>query len=482
MKLSGKHKVIILVTFLILTLSFGLSIANYWSAFEQTRKQLKENSLPLSTDNIYSDIQKIIIEPSLISSVMASDTFVHDWFKTEDQNPEKIVKYLSAITQKYKFSHTFLVSSHTKNYYTNDGFLEPLSLNKKDNMWYFRFINTPHSSEINIDNNELLDNNLLLFFNYKILGENKDLLGVTGVVFKTSYISEMFKRFKQYYKLKVFLMDKKGNIVLSEQGINNSKKLAEKAKMQTLLPEVLRHKSTILDLDYNSKNYIIKSKYITELNLYLIVQAELDQFTEKDRDHLIVNIIIALIITGIIILIILRTFMSYTKQLSELANHDALTQLPNRRTFNESFKLIWKQYQQNKCTACLALFDIDNFKKINDTLGHPTGDKVLQQIADLLTSHIRNTDYISRWGGEEFSILLINTNTYNAKIIVEKFRSTLENDPKLQEITGGTVTASFGLTSFSNGNSIKDITTLADNALYKAKIAGKNCVKMSTEL
>ena len=482
MKLSGKHKVVILVTFLILTLSFGLSIANYWSAFEQTRKQLKENSLPLSTDNIYSDIQKIIIEPSLISSVMASDTFVHDWFKTEDQNPDKIVKYLSAITQKYKFSNTFLVSSHTKKYYTNDGLLETLSPNKKNNMWYFRFINNFPSSEINIDNNELLDNKLLLFFNYKIFSDNKDLLGVTGVVFKTSYISEMFKRFKQYYKLKVFLMDKNGNIVLSEQGINNSKKLAEKAKMQALLPEVLRHKSAILDCDYNSKNYIIKSKYIKELNLYLIVQAELEQFTENDRNHLIANIIISLIITAIIIFIILRTFMSYTRQLSELANHDALTQLPNRRTFNESFKLIWKQYQQNKCTACLALFDIDNFKKINDTLGHPTGDKVLQQIAGLLTKHIRNTDYISRWGGEEFSILLINTNIVNAKIIIEKFRSTLENDHDLQEITGGTVTASFGLTSFSNGNSIKDITTLADNALYKAKIAGKNCVKISTEL
>ncbi len=482
MKLSEKHKVILLITFLILSLSLGLSIANYWSAFEQTRKQLKENSLPLSTDNIYSDIQKIIIEPSLISSVMSSDTFVHDWFKTEDQNQDKIVKYLSAIAKKYSFSNTFLVSSHTKKYYTNDGFLETLSLNKKDNNWYFRFINNFPSSEINVDNNELLDNNLLLFFNYKIFSDNKDLLGVTGVVFKTAYISKIFKHFKEDYNLKVFLMDKHGNIILSEQGINNTSKLAEKAKMKTLLPEVLQHNSTILDLDYNAKDYVIKSKYINELNLYLIVQAELDQFTKNDRNHLIVNIIISLIITAIIILIILSSFMSYTRQLNKLAHHDPLTQLPNRRTFNENFKLILKQYQQNKCTACLALADIDNFKKINDTLGHPIGDKVLQRIADLLGKHIRSTDYISRWGGEEFSILLINSDIDTAKIIIDNLRSALETDHKLQEITGDIVTASFGLTSFTNGASIKEITTLADSALYKAKIAGKNCVKISTEL
>ena len=477
MNFTVKHKIIILVSFLIILLSFGLSIANYLSGFEHTRNQLKENSLPLSTDNIYADIQKIIIEPSLISSMMANDTFVLNWFKEENKSSDKIVEYLAAIKEKYGFSDDFLASSVTGKYYTSEGFLEVLSPSKKDNDWYYRFCIQDKDHEVNIDNNELLDNNLLLFFNYKIHNESRELLGVVGVVFKTEYISKMFHKFREYYKLNVLLIDEKGSIKLSEQGITGANRNAERSKVAGMLPMVLEKKSNVFDYEENSREYLVKSKYIEELGLYLVVYVELEEFTASLQNRLIANIAISMLLSSLIILIILRTVMSYTRQLNLLAHHDVLTGLSNRRTFNHSFKMIWEQYQRSKRDTCLIFFDIDKFKDINDTLGHPLGDKVLVRVAELLRQQIRNTDYISRWGGEEFSVLLIDSRLEGAMMVADKLRNLIQTDVILNDLVKGSVTVSLGVTEFHVGDSVSDIMVRADVALYRAKQSGRNCVK-----
>ncbi len=480
MKLNVKNKVVLLVPVLILLLSFGLSIANYWSAFEQTRKQLSENSLPLSTDNIYTDIQKVIIEPSLISSMMSNDTFVRDWLKHDEHDTQKIVKYLDSIKNKYGFSDTFLVSSATKKYYTCDGMLETLSPNKEDNGWYFRFSKQPTRYEINIDNNELIDNKLLLFFNYKIYDENDDLLGIVGVIFKASYISEMFTRFREYYQLRVFLMDKEGHIRLSEKGISGSDKFPEKEKLAGEVAEFLKDRSIVTEYQYDSKDYLVKSKYIDELGLYLVVAAELSQFTGSLQKQLLVNLGISLLITIVIILLILRTISVYTKQLNNYAHYDALTGLPNRRSFNENLRKIWLLHQRDRREKSLVFFDIDDFKSINDTYGHPVGDMVLIRIAELLRDQVRESDYMSRWGGEEFSLLLIDSSLEDSKNVAEKLRASIEKDSRLRDIEPKGITASFGLTAFDFEDSLNDILFRSDKALYEAKNAGKNCVEIYT--
>ena len=471
------HKIVLLVSFLIVLLSFGLSITNYISGFEQTRKQLKENSLPLSTDNIYADIQKIIVEPSIIASMMASDTFVLDWFHTEEENSDKIVKYLDAIKNKYGFSEDFLVSGATERYYTGEGFLEVLSPTKPDNAWYYRFCKQDNNNEVNIDNNVLLDNKLLLFFNYKIYNNARKFLGVVGVVFKTEYISKMFHRFREYYKLNVMLIDEQGDIVLSEQGINGTDMHAERDKVAMMLPMVLHKKSNVFDFTDKSREYLVKSKYIKELGLYLIVYAQLEEFTVTLRNRLIANLAISMLLSSLIILIILRTVMSYTRQLNLLAHLDVLTGLSNRRTFNHSFNMIWEQYQRTRRNTCLLFFDIDKFKDINDKFGHPLGDKVLVRIAELLRQQIRNADYLSRWGGEEFSVLLIDSRLAGAMMVAEKLRTLIQTDKELCNLVDGCVTASFGVTDFQVGDSINEIMVRADMALYRAKQDGRNCVK-----
>ena len=144
------YRIVFIITALLFTLSTSLTVVNYFISIESTQSQLKNSSLPLTVDNIYTEIQKQIIEPNLISSMMAHDTFMKDWLTHEENNTDKIVRYLDTIQNKYKMSTTFFVSEKTKNYYTASGFIEKVKPENPNNAWYFSFKNNPELHEINI--------------------------------------------------------------------------------------------------------------------------------------------------------------------------------------------------------------------------------------------------------------------------------------------------------------------------------------------
>lgn len=118
--------------------------------------------------------------------------------------------------------------------------------------------------------------------------------------------------------------------------------------------------------------------------------------------------------------------------------------------------------------------DIDNFKNINDKLGHQKGDVVLKRIATILNENIRQTDLIARWGGEEFIIALIDSSLEDSKIICEKLRKSIEEDLELTNLCSYNVTASFGLTMVNSTDTKENLLLRVDNAMYKSKNEGKN--------
>ncbi|MEJ2373469.1 MAG: GGDEF domain-containing protein, partial [Sulfurimonas sp.] len=192
---KGNFRVLFIVSGLLLVLSLSISLINYAISLNSVQKDLVTRSLPLSVDNIYTEIQTHLIEPSLISSMMANDTFVKDWLLSTEADETKITSYLETIRNKYGMFVTFLVSDKTKKYYTHKGLLEHLDQNKTDNKWYFTFKELPKDHEINLDYNGNIDNSLMMFINYKIYDSKYHLLGATGIGHKIGYIDGMLKRF-----------------------------------------------------------------------------------------------------------------------------------------------------------------------------------------------------------------------------------------------------------------------------------------------
>ena len=164
--------------------------------------------------------------------------------------------------------------------------------------------------------------------------------------------------------------------------------------------------------------------------------------------------------------------------LENMACHDYLTGLYNRRKLFESIDQhieIAKRYNQ---TVNFCLFDIDDFKIINDSEGHPEGDRILIRIGEILKSSLRKSDIAGRYGGDEFYIFIPVAEEEQALKAVEKIKQGIRN---MKTEAGKTVTCSFGLTSYT-GREIPDINyilTNTDRSLYTAKSSGKNTIKIT---
>jgi diguanylate cyclase (GGDEF)-like protein/PAS domain S-box-containing protein len=161
----------------------------------------------------------------------------------------------------------------------------------------------------------------------------------------------------------------------------------------------------------------------------------------------------------------------YEDRLEMLATHDPLTGLPNRRTFDERIVSELARARRHDRPLCLALLDLDRFKQINDTLGHPVGDHVLAGVAGVLRNHIRGDEIIARVGGEEFAWILPDAEESGAQAAVTRCLAAVaaanfEGAP--------TITVSAGVCAARDGLDVGELYRRADNALLAAKHGGRN--------
>jgi len=165
------------------------------------------------------------------------------------------------------------------------------------------------------------------------------------------------------------------------------------------------------------------------------------------------------------------------KELRRLATTDPLTGIRNRRYFFEFANNELARTRRNNRAFSIILFDVDHFKRTNDTFGHQAGDYVLKTITATCHENLRQIDVLARYGGEEFIILLPDTSIDNAEKVADKIRTLIANQEITFENHHIPVTVSIGVASFStNSELLDDLLSRADDALYQAKEAGRNCV------
>ena len=198
----------------------------------------------------------------------------------------------------------------------------------------------------------------------------------------------------------------------------------------------------------------------------------------EDYIRLKKNMVITLILFSVIIMLIIILvghFIWVRIKFEEMATYDKLTSLYNRHMFLELFRQILARMKRANTSSIIIMADIDHFKKINDKYGHNCGDRVLQQFAKIIKENIRESDIPSRWGGEEFIILLPKTTLDNGIKLAEKIRQKIElADFGIKK----QVTCSFGVSEINDYES--DITSIierADKVLYKSKSNGRNRVE-----
>jgi diguanylate cyclase (GGDEF)-like protein len=188
----------------------------------------------------------------------------------------------------------------------------------------------------------------------------------------------------------------------------------------------------------------------------------------------------------LVFLVVLAMYRSHIERLhteyevmANLAYTDTLTSLPNRRRLYEDVYRLIALAERYGQEFCVCLFDLDHFKRLNDTHGHLVGDQVLQEVAQVARLHLRAADLFGRWGGEEFVVLLPQTRLSDAQTALERVRLALHTIalPNVHAVT-----ASFGIAAYLPGDTRESLLHRADQALYLAKTTGRNRIVVDGEM
>jgi len=203
---------------------------------------------------------------------------------------------------------------------------------------------------------------------------------------------------------------------------------------------------------------------------------------EIRKTGIIMSVLIPVLVTPLIIWIIVGLLIKIhllEKEIRNIAEYDMLTGLMNRRRFFERAESIYKLAKRYRDNFAILYMDIDNFKNINDSYGHASGDKVLEKFGQTLLANMRDSDLVGRIGGEEFLLLLPKTDMAGAFIVSKNMRQKIN---KLS-ITSESNTIQFDMSvgiavsKFKAEQTLEDIIHQADKALYIAKNSGKDCEK-----
>lgn len=476
--LGKKNQFIAAVAALLLVGFLATSLISYFVAQHSLSEHIAEESLPLTSDNIYSEIQRDLLTPILISSLMAHDTFVRDWALHGEGDAVKIRNYLQEIQKKYNTITAFFVSERTRSYYHPTGVLKTVDPNEPGDAWYFRVRDKSEPYEINVDADTADRSRLSIFINYRVVDGSGNFIGATGVGLSVNAVTQLIETYQHRYGRRIYFVDREGNVTLHGSGFTMAPRLRDRPGLARFATQILASPSASFTYSAEDEgNVYVNSRLVPEFGWYLLVEQRDDPGEARIQTTLIVNILVSLTITVLVMLIAWLTLSGYQRRLEQMATTDKLTGAANRQVFDLIFDRAVKIAERRSKPVSMINIDIDHFKSVNDTYGHQGGDAVIQAVADLIRRNIREADTLCRWGGEEFLLLLddcaLDDAGHRAEIIRQAVAGTRINYGR-DKIA---VTISLGVAQHRPGETLLALISRADGALYAAKQAGRDQVR-----
>jgi diguanylate cyclase (GGDEF)-like protein len=478
--LSLRTKLIITLSVLLLSAFLATNIINYNVSKHSLHTSLVQDSLPIISNNIYSEIQRDLIGPVQVSSLMSNDTFVKDWLLNGETEVEKIQNYLREIRDRYQFDSAFLVSAQTKNYYHFNGIHKVVTPEDAHDVWYYSFVESGVAMRLDIDTDEAAENRLTIFINHRLTDANGQLLGVTGVGLSMNKIGEMLESYRGMFDRVIYLIDKEGVIQIHPDIDQLKIPVFERNQLLPFKEAILQNKNKPQSFEFDNEeghHILLITRYIPEFDLYLMVEQDESRALEEIRTNLIWNLVFGLLISLLIILLNIITVNYFQRQLERMATSDPLTGLANRRVFWDKARSEFTRSRRCQSPLSVLMIDLDHFKRLNDTYGHLAGDEVLKEFAKICQLNLREYDTFARFGGEEFTVILPETEAEKALIVANRLRSAVEAMTVMVDGKAIRYTISIGVSQLgSRDSSFDDILLRADDALYTAKRNGRNRV------
>ncbi|UZE13381.1 sensor domain-containing diguanylate cyclase [Pseudomonas sp. B21-053] len=461
------------------------SFLSYYASRASIRDNIVNTELPLTSDTVYSEIQKDLVRPILISSMMSRDTFMRDWVVNGEHDPDQMTRYLNEVMTHYGAYTAFFISNSSLTYYHAKGVLKQVKIDEPRDAWYFRVRDMKEPYEINVDPDLANKDNLTFFINYKVYDYDGRFIGAAGVGLTVDAVIKLIDKYQQRYQRSVYFVDTFGRLVLTgaeggPEGARAGRSLGDLDSMKGLVSQLPKPHSGSYEYSVHGQGHFLNVRFIPELNWYLFVDKREDGALSEIRQSLYLNLLICLLVTSIVLVLLNRVIKRYQGKIQAQAILDSLTELPNRRGFDLLAAQAMHEAQREPKPLTALLLDLDHFKVLNDTHGHLAGDQVLIGFARDLESCLRHSDIVCRWGGEEFIVLLKDTDGETGQKIAEKIRQHVEKQRYAYDGKELQLTVSIGLTTLQPDETLHTLLSRADHAMYRAKQAGRNrtCVEM----
>jgi diguanylate cyclase (GGDEF)-like protein len=459
----------------------GISVLGFLVAQGAIRNSIVNQSLPLAGDSVYSEVQRALLRPIFIAAQMAQNTFLREWVEAGEPDNGAVVRYLGNIKKQFDANTAFFISERSKKYYYSEGILKVIDKNAPRDQWYFDFVGKNQTYELSSDPDEANKNRMTVFINYRLENADGKLLGVTGVGVSFDTLSQVINRIERRFSQRVYFTDQTGNIVLAD-----NKRSEWRGKIQNL-PGVKSIAAWVLAVkDPMQTSYMrgdsvvqVNSRFVPELGWFLLVEQDESIATAPVLRLLFINLLLGAIATALVLSLALFAINTYQRRLERLATTDALTEAKNRSLGEALLEQAHKEALREQKPLSVIVFDIDDFKRINDTHGHATGDHVLREVVKLTRATLRQSDTVVRWGGEEFLVVLKNCSLSDAQPLGIGLQSQMAQQPFVVGGKSITVTISVGIAQLESSETPEQLVKRADDAQYSAKRSGKNRVAVA---
>lgn len=436
-----------------------------------------ENISKLTSSNIYAEINNELTKPMFVSLTMANDAFLKSWLHEEQSqyadpaHRKKLLRYLQDLRKKYAYNSVFLVSASSNLYYHYEGVHKKVSPRNAHDVWYYAFLKSGKTCDLDVDVDEADNNVLTVFINCRVEDADGTLLGVVGVGLRMRYLQDLLNYFEKNFHLSTFLVNREGLVQ-----VHTDADRIEKVRLSDLLP--VRKEAALPPPEAeirtawydsgNRENYLIV-RYIDQMEWYLVVDKDTavlrsSFFSLLARDFCIIAVVIA-----VLLLLSSHVVRTYRNRMILLATTDELSGLLNRRAFRERLEKHLTQRRRNGDVSAVFIFDIDRFKKINDTRGHLHGDRLIKDIGRMAETVVGDAGIVARWGGDEF-VGLLDVDGEAAASLLLSLRDMARGAEEFQ------ITLSIGATRLLPGDTPDTLMHRADAALYAAKEGGRDCV------
>ncbi len=477
-RLTIRTRLTVVIGLILVLFFLATNLISFRVSTSALRHTILENELPLTSSNIYSEIQTDLLRPILISSFMANDTFLKDWMLEGEKNRDSLTRYLDQTRRHYDSFTSYLISARTLTYYHFTGATRPIVPTDPADAWVFRDEKMPAPYEVNVGINKDLKDEMTIFVNCKVLDYQGKFIGIVGIGLNPRSIASVMTRYQEKYQRDIYFIDSRGDIIARSSGADvRGDNILTAPGISVIGKRVLAIREGYFEYTRDGEHMLLTTRSIPDLGWHVIVeQRESDAFRSLWYGFL-TNIAVGLIGITLTILIMSYAVNIYQHRLEQLAVTDRLTGTGNRQVFEQALELALRRMDRGKRSYGLIMFDLDRFKDINDQLGHLKGDEAIRRASHAAIEVLSSPGMLYRWGGEEFCVMIPDCEMEDVLELAERLRASIQVAPLFVPDTGQRITVSVGATMLVLGDTAQTAVHRVDAALYRAKMAGRNCVR-----